>query len=326
MMPRKCSQSLLRKSALTRLKVSLSVLLTIVFFCLTAIDRLNGRVVAEELRGAPTKFSPISAEPIFSGRPGHWDAKIRERGWIMRDGDQWRLWYTGYNPDVQPLIMRLGYATSKDGLSWQRYSEKPLIDDLWVEDMMVIRHQGRLLMFAEGRDDQAQLLSSADGIEWTREGTLDVRLKDGSPIPPGPFGTPTAVFEDGVWNLFYERRDAGIWLARSTDLKIWTNVSDEPVILPGPQPCDRLMIAMNQIEKIGDQYVAVLHGTGTPEKPRQWATTLAFSRDLQHWEKYSGNPLLPIAENKSSGLLIRDGSAWRLYTMHEKVVAHKSVP
>ncbi|MGV2335788.1 MAG UNVERIFIED_CONTAM: hypothetical protein LVR18_17285 [Planctomycetaceae bacterium] len=27
---------------------------------------------------------------MFTGRPGEWDAKIRERGWILREGGQWR--------------------------------------------------------------------------------------------------------------------------------------------------------------------------------------------------------------------------------------------
>ncbi len=281
---------------------------------------------AEELPAAITRFVSQQSQPVFSGRPGHWDARIRERGWIIRDADVWHLWYTGYDPDQQPPIMRLGYATSNDGLQWTRYSDQPLIDDLWVEDMMVIRHQDRWLMFAEGRNDQAQLLTSPNGIDWTRLGTLDIRLKNGEPIPPGPFGTPTAYFEDGIWNLFYERRDAGIWLARSTDMVTWTNVDDQPVIIPGPDSYDSLMIAMNQIVRLDDRYLAVLHGTGTPEKPREWCTTFAVSRDLRHWTKYGGNPVLPIPENKSSGLLIHDGKQWRLYTMHDRVDVHWSQP
>lgn len=178
-------------------------------------------------------------------------------------------------------------------------------------------------MFAEGAGDQAQLLESTDGIQWKRLGTLDVRLTNGQPIPAGPYGTPTAWFEDGVWNLFYERRDAGIWLARSTDLKVWTNVSDEPIIKPGPEPFDSLMIAMNQVIKVNGKYIAVLHGTGSPEKPRQWCTTLFESDDLLHWKKSAHNPLRPVEENKSSGVLVQDGTGWRLYTMHDKVFVHE---
>jgi sucrose-6-phosphate hydrolase SacC (GH32 family) len=268
-------------------------------------------------------FEPVQTTPIFEAAPGQWDAKIRERGWVMKDGDSWKMWYTGYDPDKQPLTMKLGYATSKDGITWTRHPQNPIISDFWVEDIMVVRDNQRYLMFAEGTGDQAQLLESTDGIQWKRLGTLDVRLTNGQPIPAGPYGTPTAWFEDGVWNLFYERRDAGIWLARSTDLKVWTNVSDEPIIKPGPEPFDSLMIAMNQVIKVDGKYIAVLHGTGSPEKPRQWCTTLFESDDLLHWKKSAHNPLRPVTENKSSGVLVQNGTGWRLYTMHDKVFVHE---
>lgn len=277
------------------------------------------RVVAEEIPASLRDLRPSPRNPIFSGRPGHWDAKIRERGWILRDGHIWKMWYTGYDPDVTPPLMRLGYATSTDGIAWNRFSDRPLIEDLWVEDMMIVREADRWLMFAEGLHDQAQLLESPDGIQWTRLGTLDIRLTTGEPIAAGPYGTPTALFDKGVWNLFYERRDAGIWLARSTDLKVWQNVVDQPVLVPGPDACDALMIAMNQVVVHGGQYLAVLHGTGTPTKPRQWSTSLATSDDLIHWRKYSGNPLFPIPDNRSSGILVPDGTGFRIYTMHDHV-------
>ncbi len=276
----------------------------------------------DDLLAVVDRFQPVTDQPVFSGDPGHWDARIRERGWILKEGEVWRLWYTGFDPNQQPPLMKLGYATSSDGLHWTRHPQNPLISEFWVEDMMVVKHGDEYFMFAEGAGDQAQLLKSPDGIHWTRIGTLDVRLANGDPIPPGPFGTPTAFFANGGWHLFYERRDAGIWLARSTDLKVWTNVSDTPVIVPGPDSYDKLMIAMNQVIAVDGKYIAVLHGTGSPEKPRQWCTTLAESSDLIHWTKSPHNPLRPVAENKSSGQLVEDGTHWRLYTMHDKVEVH----
>ncbi len=292
------------------------LLFTIVsFLCCTSVP-------ADDLQISTATFKPADGNPVFTAAEGHWDPKIRERGWILKDESGWKLWYTGYDPAVQPPMMSLGLATSSDGITWKRSSQTPIYNDGWVEDMMVVKHDGTYLMFAEGAGDQAQLLKSADGVHWNRVGTLDIRKTNGEPIAPGPFGTPTAYFEDGVWNLFYERRDAGIWLARSADLKVWTNVSDEPLILPGPDKYDALMIAMNQIVRVGDQYFAVLHGTGTPEKPRQWCTYLATSPDLIHWTKDPRGPLRPVTENKSSGQFVPDGKQWRLYTMHEKVVLH----
>jgi hypothetical protein len=294
-----------------------------VFLLVVVLLPLNA-VRADEAPKAFRDFRAIEPAVLFTGISGQWDAKIRERGWILREGSVWKMWYTGYNPDEQPLCMKLGYATSIDGIHWERHPGNPLIDDFWVEDIMVVRHDDSYLMFAEGAQDQAQLLESQDGIAWKRVGPLDVRLMSGQPIPPGPFGTPTAVLKDGIWHLFYERRDAGIWLATSIDRKVWTNVSDDPVIVPGPAAFDRLMIAMNQIIPIDGKYVAVLHGTGTPEKPRQWSTYLAVSQDLKTWTKAEGT-LRPVSENKSSGLLISDEqNRWRLYTMHEKVSLHLS--
>jgi len=301
------------------------VITAIAIFLLTAESRCSD-ALPEDLPVQSIAFDPVPGNPVFAAAEGKWDKKIRERGWILKDESGWKLWYTGYDPDQRPSTMSLGLATSSDGIKWQRSSEHPIVDEFWIEDIMIVKRLDEYFMFAEGAQDQAQLLKSTDGVHWDRIGTLDVRLSNGEPIPAGPFGTPTAFFEDGVWNLFYERRDAGIWLARSTDMKIWTNVSDQPLILPGPETFDALMIAMNQIIRIGDTYVAVLHGTGSPEKPRQWCTYLATSRDLLHWTKNVRGPLCPISENKSSGQLVHDGHQWRLYTMHDKVDLHLPVP
>jgi beta-1,2-mannobiose phosphorylase / 1,2-beta-oligomannan phosphorylase len=295
----------------------------VVHFLLLSSGLRSDRARAQDALAGTIRVEVAQETPLFEGRAGAWDSKIRERGWILRDGDSWRLWYTGYNPDQQPPMMKLGLATSADGLHWTRTSDHPLISDFWVEDMMVVRHDESYLMFAEGFQDQAQLLESTDGTQWHRIGTLDVRLTNGQPIPPGPFGTPTAFLSDGVWHLYYERRDAGIWLATSTDLKTWTNIQDEPVIVPGPGQYDSLMIAMNQVVRADDRYLAVLHGTGSPARPREWSTTLAESRDLIHWTKRPENPLRPPSENKSSGQLVHDGTGWRLYTMHDHVHVHR---
>jgi len=260
-------------------------------------------------------WTPAADNPLFTGAgPGHWDAKIRERGWILREGDVYHLWYTGYEGPTAK-VHRLGYATSPDGLHWTRWPGNPLVADAWVEDMMVIHHDGTYYMFAEGLDDQAQLLTSSDRVHWKREGTLDIRTADGQPLKPGPFGTPTAWLENETWYLFYERMDAAVWLATSKDLKRWTNVQDEPVMRLGPAEYDRQMIAFNQIIKHEGRYYASYHGTGDTMKPRKWTSNLATSTDLIHWQKYSGNPIVP--GDRSSGIFVNDGRQLRFYTMHD---------
>ncbi len=268
-------------------------------------------------------FVPSPAVPVFTARgEGHWDVKIRERGFILRDGSDWHMWFTGYD-GTRPGLKMLGYASSRDGVRWTRHKSNPIYKAHWVEDMMVVKQGSVYFMFAEGRGDVAQLLVSSDGIGWTRRGPIDVRLTNGKTIPQGPYGTPTGYYENGTWYLFYERRDAGIWLATSTDMLIWTNVSDEAVLKPGPKLFDRDLVALNQVFRYKGRYFASYHGAARGEEtPALWSSGLAVSDDLKSWTKYSGNPLRPRVENKSSGVFVRDGSRFVFYTMHGAVHRH----
>jgi len=270
-------------------------------------------------------WAPRVGNPVFTAAgAGHWDDKIRERGWILREGDLYRLWYTGYDGKRDDIKL-LGYATSTDGIHWERSPKNPLVRDQWVEDMMVVRDGDTYYMFAEGddvkRDNHAVMLTSPDGINWKWEGELDVRAADGKTEGPRPCGTPTVWIENGVWYLFYEVGDKGVWLATTRDPKsrMWTNVQDEPVLKLGPGDYDKEMLALDQIIKRGGTYYAIYHGSGDPDgpTPRRWNTDIARSDDLVHWQKYEHNPI--IRDNKSSGELVPVDGRYRLYTMHDQV-------
>lgn len=265
-------------------------------------------------------FSADDKNPVFKGTGGDtWDQKIRERGYILHEDGQYHMWYTGFRdePDTE---MHLGYATSEDGIEWRRFEGNPIFDSGWVEDMMVVKSDdSTYYMFAEGKDDIAHMLTSTDRIHWTEQGSLDIRYVNGEPLTKGAYGTPTVWKEDGVWYLFYERGDLGIWLATSTDLKVWTNKQDEPVIQIGPETYDKYGVAVNQIIKHKGKYYAYYHATAF-EDWREWSMCVAISDDLVHWTKYKNNPI--VGENKSSGILVHDGVQYRLYTMHDEVCVH----
>ena len=283
------------------------------------IGRAQEPVFPREL----VSFVPSGPKPVFvAGGEGRWDVKIRERGFILKEGPRWHMWFTGYD-GTRPGLKMLGYASSRDGVSWTRHKTNPVYKAHWVEDMMVVKQGAVYFMFAEGRGDVAHLLVSTDGIGWTRRGPLDVRLANGKKIPAGPYGTPTGYYENGTWYLFYERRDAGIWLATSRDMLTWTNISDDPVLKPGPGLYDRDMVALNQVIKYKGRYYASFHGAAKGEEtPTLWSSGVAVSDDLKSWTKYPGNPLRPRKENKSSGGYVWDGSRFVFYTMHGAVHRH----
>ncbi|MEI6257060.1 MAG: glycosylase [Planctomycetota bacterium] len=272
-------------------------------------------------------FGPASRDPLFTGGgPQAWDRDLRERGWIRREGSCWSLWYTGSNPDLSSM-RRLGYATSGDGLNWSRSGANPLLKDAWVEDVCVVKQGNSYRMFAEGEHDVAHLLTSTDRTHWQEQGPLDIRLATGQPIPDGPRGTPAAWLKHGVWHLFYERLDRGVWLATSKDLQTFTNVSDEPVLACGPSAYDAEKIAINQIVQYGGRYYAYYHASALPQG-KEWCTCIATSTDLLHWVKYAGNPVLPVDPDhpaRSSATLVPDGTRHRLYTTHPDVRVRFSI-
>jgi sucrose-6-phosphate hydrolase SacC (GH32 family) len=322
------------------LTAALLVALPAPSFAADAVAEPPAKATATEFPPELVKFTPYDQNPVFIAAPGQWDAKMRERGWILHEGNEWRMWYTGYDGGRESK-RSLGYATSPDGLNWTRDPRNPVYSDITIEDMQVLRHDGRYYMFAE-QDNSSQWFTSPDGVKWTREGTLDIRLTSGKPISEGPFGTPTVWIEDGTWYLMYERGDQAIWLASSKDPKTWTNVQDEPVLRPGPGEYDSVMIAVNQVIRYNGRYYAYYHGSGDKLAPRKWSSNIATSTDRIHWTKYSGNPI--VAGDRSSDIVVPiefpkpangDGAAatsdtqfsftvpmkFRLYTMHDRVDA-----
>lgn len=95
--------------------------------------------------------SPCWPRNRFSpARLGHWDAKIRDVAWIIRDADGWHLWYTGYD-GAKTGIRRLGYATSPDGLQWKRHPGNPLLADHRIRGYDRRPPRRRLLHVRRGR-------------------------------------------------------------------------------------------------------------------------------------------------------------------------------
>jgi predicted GH43/DUF377 family glycosyl hydrolase len=233
----------------------------------------------------------------------------------------YKMWYTGYNGD-DTVTKYLGYATSENGTSWERYSKNPVFKEKWTEDMCVIKNEGKYYMFAEGKNDVAHSLVSNDGIHWSEEGDLSIRTLDGKPVP-GPYGTPTVWIENGKWYLFYERNDEAIWLAKSNDHRNWINVQDEPVIVTGPEKYDLGAVAANQVVKYKNRYYIYYHASAEPmESSTMWTSNVAMSSDLIHWLKYPKNPI--VEGDHSSPIMVFDGKQDRLYTMHPEVFLYLS--
>ena len=294
-------------------RIIVSVIWLAIFLCESFGKITNVR--QDEFPDELVHFTPYKENPVFEAtHSSTWDSEIRERGWILRENREWYLWYTGYTHIDGTKY--LGLATSRDGIAWKRYENNPIHATSWVEDMCVIKSGSTYYMFAEGKGDTAHMLTSLDRINWQEQGNLDIRYTNGNPLTKGPYGTPTVIKEGDAWYLFYERDDLGIWLARSTDLKVWTNAQDEPVLRMGPEKYDQYAVAMDQVIRYKGFFYGYYHASAFKDW-HEWSSDIAVSKDLIHWKKYPGNPI--VKNNKSSPIVVHDGERYRLYTMHPEV-------
>ena len=66
-----------------------------------------------------------AANPVLDlGEGGAWDAMGLSSPTVMYDGTQYRMWYAGYDGSS----LRIGYATSADGVVWNKDASNPVLD------------------------------------------------------------------------------------------------------------------------------------------------------------------------------------------------------
>ena len=118
----------------------------------------------EEFPAEVVDFAPYEGNPVFAGSgEDTWDRTIRERGYILREGDTYHLWYTGYNHNKSDAnyrrTMSLGYAyyhacahqpwrdwttnvaMSTDLVHWKKFPNNPIVTGNKSSGTLV--HDGR---------------------------------------------------------------------------------------------------------------------------------------------------------------------------------------
>ncbi len=182
-------------------------------------------------------------------------------GCVIRDGESYKMWYTGWNSDNEYLPsgksnkinFRIGYATSDDGVRWTKIrgaagegsvlglGESNSLDCKGVAQPFVIKIGNTYRMWYEGYDGQTWRIfsaSSADGIHWTKQG---LAIDTG---PPGSLDelsarNPVVIYRNGKYELWYQGQSSSppffhILRATSTDCTTWTKQPGEVQLHPYP--------------------------------------------------------------------------------------------
>ncbi|GEM_PF-2289437 len=297
--------------------------------CLIRISDAANANLADESDGtffiAPSalvNFTPSPGNPVLNpGAPGSWDENIRERGWVMYENGVYYMWYGGwqgaYNLSV-PQLLKLGYASSTDGINWTKHSANPVHSQNWTEDVVVVKDGNTYYLYAEneytGDGDGAliDLYTSTDRINWARYGT--VLRPSGSGWEAGDVGTPTVWKEGNTWYMLYEGLGAGfagqVGLATSSDGKNWTRYANNPVLSHANASRD---IAIDSIIKINGVYYAYGH---YDSGGHDWVGGLFTSTNLTSWTAYPDNPIV-----YNSPVIVDAGAKYYLYGLTSSSMA-----
>lgn len=180
-----------------------------------------------------------------------WEDDIN-RPAVLRREDGYHLWYTGQTEKNS----RLGYATSRDGIHWQRRSPRPVLvpDQPWEKVAIMCPHvlwdagQRQFRMWYSGGEqyepDAIGYATSSDGLSWTKHPANPIFQADPTRAWERHKVTACQVVEYDGWHyMFYigfrDNDHAQIGLARSRDgLSNWERLPTNPMVSPDPNQWD----------------------------------------------------------------------------------------
>jgi hypothetical protein len=197
----------------------------------------------------------------FSGRERPFDMVFASVTAVLRDGAQWRAWYTAWGGDerslgagrVEAVHFRIGQTTSPDGVVWTKrpgggelgsalgLGAPGAIDELAVGHAAVVKDGATYHLWYEAYDGHVWRIAharSTDGATWERTGVAVAPGGEGALDAAGA-RHPVVRRTAAGYELWYEGQSAGrprfhVLRARSADALTWTKDPGEIVLHPDP--------------------------------------------------------------------------------------------
>ena len=244
--------------------------------------------------------------PVLTPDAGTWDESSVELPIVIRENGQYKMWYTGW----QNSNFRIGYATSPDGINWEKDTiNNPVLspgsadwENSQVGYCSVIPNSGQYVMYYSGGGSTAGGIgqaTSADGINWIRD-TINNPL-----VVPGQTGEwddflvmgPRCFYNQGYYYMFYTAWHTNIdgirriGLATSSDGINWQkDTAHNPVMAPSSGTWDGSLIEVGTVMLINDTVHMWYGGTSIPSNVYLWRIGHATS------------PLEPVSVNNNAVL------------------------
>ena len=169
----------------------------------TSLDRVNW---------TKYKNNPV----LYTGNSGTWEDKDVERPTVFKEGSTYHLWYTGNDG----MTLRIGHATSSDGINWTKDLANPVLDigspgawdwlNVYGPSVVKVGAEYKLWYSGETLPQawQTGYALSSNGSDWTR---VTMLIPEGS---SGAFDAASAdhasVLVDGdKFKIWYSGLDKG---------------------------------------------------------------------------------------------------------------------
>jgi len=208
---------------------------------------------------APAKaLERVLETPVLSPRENSWESAGTFNPAVIKRGKQYLMLYRAQDASG---TSRLGYATSKDGIHFERnaapvlYPEAPYEKDGGVVDPRLVEINGTYYLTYTGynkKDAQLCLATSNDLTRWERKGVILPAYKGNWNVGWTKSGAILPQKIDGKYWMYFlgtaSDKSDQMGLAYSTDLIHWTEATQTPVlprragqwdsrvVEPGPPP------------------------------------------------------------------------------------------
>lgn len=229
-----------------------------------------------------TGWAAHPGNPVLaSGAPGTWDEAGVANPTVILDEGTYKMWYSGYDAN---LILRIGHATSADGVVWEKFENNPVFDvteNGWdgyhLHTPYVVRDGDTYRMWYAGHDQSGGdwgigYATSPDGIQWTRASSDPILVPEES-WEFMSIHTPIVLQEQGKFLMWYGGQDAdfsngGIvqtGFATSSDGVTWDKDPQNPILkIGGPNSRDELVALGLGVFKTDASTYSMVYGGISP--------------------------------------------------------------
>lgn len=326
--------------------IDLKIMMTVVLIAILMSMRVP---IVNSQVDQPVKVEVTTYEgnPILiKGEAGEWDSGFVFAGHVIYKDGTYHMFYTGgENFAVLTKPRAVGYATSKDGLTWTKYANNPILKIDPSISKEGIPHAVPLV------DGNTWSLYFNDRVELN-ESQFIYRATASSPTGPWTIDKQPVLQIGGVrdWDrlidtftvlrtpdqyvLYYTNQAiSGIGMATSPDGITWTKYNDPTTTKPPFANSDYVFTAAEPgAWDSGAIIPAILytdHGwemfyDGTSDGGKTWNLGFATSNDGISWNRFGDKPVMAAPseyQSKLEGVLIVDNKYYIYHDMFSSLTS-----